>query len=298
MKDLSIVILNYNTEELLKNCLRSLTKIPESELSSEVIVADNGSTDGSVGMIKKEFPKITLVRNGANLGFATGNNRAIPFSSGRFVLFLNSDTLVPPKTLPYMVGFMDRSPKVGISTCLVELPNGEIDIDCHRGFPNPWSSLAYFSGLAKLFPKSAFFNQYHLGSLDLRTIHEIDACVGAFLLVRREVGEKVGWWDEEYFFYGEDLEICFRVKEAGYKVVYNPKVKIIHYKGATSGVRKESAQITKASANTKKMVIRSSIEAMRIFYQKHYLEKYPPLLTWLVFRALDIKYFLRLRGVK
>ena len=296
--DLSVIILNFNTSELLDGALSSLEKIDKDNFNFEVIVADNGSKDGSIEMVKKKHPKVILVDNKANLGFAAGNNRAVPKSRGRLVLFLNSDTIVPKETLPFMVDYMDRNLGVGISTCKLVLASGELDPDCHRGFPTPWNSLCYFSGLSKLFPKSVLFNSYHMGHSDMTKTHQIDACVGAFLLTRREVGEKVGWWDEDYFFYGEDLEFCYRVKNLGLKIMYVPQVFITHLKGASSGLRRETAKITRVSPEVRRKVAKASIDAMKIFYQKHYEDKYPKILKWLIFVILGIKYQLRLRGIK
>lgn len=296
-QDLSIIILNYNTKELLKNCLQSIYSIKD-KLSFEVIVADNGSHDGSLEMVKNDFHKVKVIDNEDNLGFAAGNNRGVPLSNGRFVLFLNSDTIVPSETLDYMVKFMDSDPSIGISTCQIDLKIGGLDLDSHRGFPTPWNSFCYFSGLAKIFPKSRVFNGYHLGHLDLKSVHEIDACVGAFLMIRREIGDKLKWWDEDYFFYGEDLDLCFRAKQLGYKIMYNPNVKIIHYKGASSGVRKESARFTTATDETRRRVAKASVDAMRVFYKKHYSSKYPYAINWFMNRVLDLKYQLRLRGIR
>ncbi|MGB9706634.1 MAG: glycosyltransferase family 2 protein [Microgenomates group bacterium] len=293
--DLSVIILNYNTKDLLKDCLRSIRNSQLAISNYEVMVVDNVSTDGSVEMVKKEFPWVKLIVSKKNLGFAGGNNLGVCQAKGRYILFLNPDTIVMPNTFREMIKFMDSHPNVGAATCKIELPTGKLDEACHRGFPTPWSAFCHFSGLEKLFPKSKIFAGYILGWKPLGKIHEIDSGTGAFLLVRRKVGEALGWWDEDYFWYGEDLDFCYRIKKAGWKIYYVPKVKIIHYKGVSSGIRKESQQIAKVKKETKIRTIKASTQAMRIFYKKHYFNKYPRFLTWLVLRGIDVLEKIRLK---
>ena len=285
--DLSIIILNYNTKDFLEDCLSSIRKAKTDRFRFEIIVVDNASTDGSPQMVKKQFPKIKLVANKKNLGFAAGNNLGVKKAKGRYLLFLNPDTIVRPNTFEEMIKFMDNHPDAGAATCKIELPNGKLDEACHRGFPTPWNAFCHFSGLEKLFPKSKIFASYTLGWNDLNKTHQIDAGVGAFLMVRREVGDEVGWWDEDYFWYGEDLDFCYRIKEKGWKIYYVPKVKIIHYKGVSSGIRKESKKISTASRETKIRSAKMSTEVMRIFYQKHCQDKYPKIINWLVFQGIN-----------
>lgn len=283
--DLSIVILNFNTSALLRNALNSLKDTKNIKL--QIIVVDNASSDDSVAMVNAEFKEVHLIASKKNLGFAGGNNLALPYLEGRFVLFLNSDTTTPADTLGYLVNYLDSHPDIGIITCRVDLKIGGMDLDCHRGFPTPWASLTNFVGLSKLFPKSKLFNQYHLGYLDLGTIHEVDAVTGAFLMVRKAAARDLGYWDDSFFFYGEDLDFCYRYKQAGWKIVYNPQVSIIHYKGASSGIKKESSNFTAAQIDTKRRIARESVRAMRIFYNKHYKTKYPWLLNQLIFASFN-----------
>ena len=178
--DVSIIIVNYNACEFLKRCIASLFDAISSEITYEVIIVDNASTDGSVEMVRKEFPKsVTLIDSKENLGFSKGNNLGIRHAKGRYLLFLNPDTEMQRKTLERMVSFMDSQKDVGAATCFVRLADGSIDDGSHRGFPTPWNAFTYFSGIAKLFPKSQFLNGYNLGWRDLDTVHEIDALVGA-----------------------------------------------------------------------------------------------------------------------
>jgi hypothetical protein len=198
-----------------------------------------------------------------------------------------------------VIGFMEKHPQAGAASCYLRLFNGEIDEACHRGFPTPWRAFCYFSGLAKIFPRSRFFSGYTLGYLrDSPKPHEIDSCSGSFLLVRRKVGEQVGWWDEDYFWYGEDLDFCFRIKKAGWKIYFIPQVKIIHYRGVTSGIKKHSQGLSKASKKTRLRAALASTEAMRIFYRKHYSLKYPSFFRRMIFLAIGVLEKYRVWSVK
>ena len=289
-KKLSVVIVNFNTKDLLNNCLNSLKK---TLLNLKIIVVDNASTDGSADLIKKEFKEIRLIESRENIGFSAANNLATGEIDTPYVLFLNPDTIVPSNTLEPLLEFMEKEQKTGALTCKVELADGSFDKDCHRGFPTPWASLTFFLGASRIFSRSKIFNRYHLGFLNLNTIHEIDSCAGSFMLVRREAGEEIDWWDKNFFFYGEDLDFCYRLKEKGWKIMYYPQVKITHLKGASSGLRKESKDVTTASKETKRRVALASIEAMKIFYQKHYSKKYPNFLNNLVMLAVNVKGYWR-----
>lgn len=296
--DLSIIILNYNTADLLRQCLLSITKSIIEKYKLEIIVIDNNSSDNSCEMIRREFPFVKLIQNSQNLGFAAGNNIGIKEAKGRYVLLLNPDTQVSPDTLFFMLNYFESHPEVGVATCRVELVSGKLDDACHRGFPTPWNASCHLSGLGKAFPKSSFFNGYHLGYKNINKVHEIDACVGAFMMVRREVGESIGWLDEDYFWYGEDLDFCYQAKSKGWKVMYVPEVKILHWKGAASGMKKESREVSTANSETRQRAIHASTEAMRIFYRKHYLNKYPWILTGLILTGISILERFRLLRTK
>src|SRR3989344_2651866 len=205
MIDLSIIIVSYNTSDFLKECLESIKKNTEG-VNYEIIVVDNASSDNSLQVLRAKFPDVLVIKKQENIGFSKANNLGIEKSKGRNVLFLNTDTVVYKDSLLGMVKFMDEHKEAGAATCKLVMPDGRLDDASHRGFPNPWNSLSYFFGLSKLFPKSRLFSGYSLGFMDFSNIHEIDACAGAFMMVRQQAGEKIGWWDEDYFFYGEDLE--------------------------------------------------------------------------------------------
>lgn len=292
--DLSVIILNYNTKDLLKDCLLSVKKAQASAVAYEIIVIDNGSSDNSAEMVEKEFPWVNLIKSEVNLGYAGGNNLGLKKVNGRYILFLNSDAQVRPDAFRKMISFMEGDLKIGACTPKVMLFKGGIDPDCHRGFPTPLASICYFFGLEKLFPKSRIFGQYHKFYLNLNFPHEIDAGFGTFMIVRAQVLKQVGGWDESYFFYGEDLDLFYRIKKAGWKVMFYPEPLAKHHKGASSGLRKESKTVTKASYNIRIKTARASTRAMEIFYRKFYQNKYPFWLTWLVILGIRIKGWLRI----
>jgi len=297
---LSIIIVSYNTKEFLRNCLVSILSTIKGELSYEVIVVDNASTDAPASVTsniihstssgqESQMSNLKFVQNKENLGFSRANNIGVKQARGRYLLFLNPDTIVYPNTLETMVDFMEKYKDAGAATCKVIMPNGEIDDASHRGFPTPWNSFAYFSAFAKVFPKSRLFGGYNLGWMDLGKTHEIDSCAGAFMIVRREAGQELQWWDEDYFFYGEDLDFCYKLKQKKWKIYYVPTALTLHYKGVSGGIKSVSKAITTADRKTKGLATRERFEAMKIFYNKHYLKKYPPFITWLVFCGINIK---------
>src|SRR3989344_8450090 len=212
MIELSIIIVSYNTKDFLRECIDSIKKNTKN-LNYEIIVVDNASSDNSLRMLEEKFPDVITIKSKDNIGFSKANNLGVEKSKGKYVLFLNPDTVIYKDSLSKMVKFMDEHEDVGAATCKLVTPGGKLDDAAHRGFPNPWNSFSYFLGLSKLFPKSKLFGGYNLGFLDLSNTHEIDACAGAFIIVRRLAGIQIEMWGGNYFFYGEDLEFCFRLKE-------------------------------------------------------------------------------------
>jgi len=281
VKKVSFIIVNYNTRELLEKCVGNLVGIYPVE---EIVVVDNGSTDGSPQMIKEKFgEKVILIETQDN-GLAAGNNLGYEKSTGDYLLYLGSDAFPRSEVINTLVGYMNEHIDCGICTAKLVLRDGSMDWDAHRGFPTPWSALTYFSHLNRVFPKSKVFNQYYLGYKDMAQPHEIDACICHFMFVRREVHSVVGKWDEDFFLFGEDIDFCYRTKQAGYKIMFLPQIEVLHYKGATIG-RKTARDIKVASQSDKQMkkrVTRESTRAMKLFYQKHYSNKYPKALTDLV----------------
>lgn len=292
--DLSIIILSYNTKQITLDAIASIeTNYPKEVAAGkfEVIVADNASTDGSLEAFREYKKKSTIasmhvVDNGGNIGFSKGNNKGVPFAKGKYVLFLNPDTIVYPKTLTSVLDFMEAHPEAGASSCKLINKDGEIDFNCHRGFPTPWNSFCYFSGLQKLFPKSRLFAGYTQGWQDMNTTHEVEAIEGAFMLMPYEVGKKVGWWDEDYFFYGEDLQFSYDIKKLGYKVYYLGEVSIMHIGGAASGIKKKTQNLTIANVEVKRKLQKARFEAMRIFYRKNYEKSYPVFVKWILFAGI------------
>lgn len=285
--DLCIVIVSHNTEALLDECLRSL-ETGGARPGTDIVVVDNASTDGTRTMVAERHPAVRHTANERNLGFAAANNRGLAGTSGRYALFLNPDTVVPVGTLDAMVEFMDSHPDAGASTCFVALPDGTLDDAAHRGFPTPWNALCHFSGLSRLRPRSRLFGGYNQGWKDMDVPHQIDALCGCFMLVRRAAGEPVGWWDEEYTFYGDDLDFCWRLRRAGWAVYFVPQVSILHYKGTSAGIRPESRARTTASLETRLWATRHRFEAMRIFYRKHLMSRYPRVVSAVVLTGIGL----------
>ena len=273
--DLTIVIVNYNTEKLTLECIDSVYK-SHLPYTFEIFVVDNHSSDNSIEAIKKRYPKVKLIENKENVGFSKANNQAIRQAQGRYVLLLNSDTILMENTLGVMTQYMDNHMDVGATGCEVLLPTGELDQACHRGFPTPQASFYYMSGLAKKYPNSPKYNSYHKSYLNMKEIHEIDCLVGAFMLVRKETIDQVGMLDEEFFMYGEDIDWCYRIKEAGWGIIYNPTVSIIHHKGASS--RKKPFKI-----------VYEFHRAMYLFHKKHYAKKYSIFVNGIVYAGIATK---------
>ena len=290
--DLSIIILNYNSRDYLKKCVESIGKSNIGNYQYEVIVVDNCSTDDSIKLAKQSKILNTkyLILN-TNQGFAHGNNQGLKEINPktRFVLFLNPDTIVQKYTFKKMIEFFDNNKDVDAATCQIDLAlTGKMQPECHRGFPTPWNSLCHFSGLSKLFPNSKLFSGYFLGHLDKSVPHQIDACVGAFLMVKRGVGNKVKWWNEKYFFYGEDLDFCYQLKQQNFNLYFNPNCKITHFQGVCSGLISKSKHLSKASRETKIKVAKASTQAMRIFYQENLFKNYSSFVRRLVMFGIKL----------
>lgn len=266
MADVSVVIVNYNTCALLRECLHHLCELDEAR---EIIVVDNASGDGSVEMVRSEFPGVQLVALEENRGLSAAYNCGVARAAAPFVLHLGSDAFPEAGTIAGLARYLSAQPDVAIATAQLRLRDGSLDRDAHRGFPTPWASFTHFSGLSKLFPRSPRFNRYFLGHLPTDEPHEIDLCISHFMFVRKSLFAEIGPWDEDYFLYGEDVDLCYRAKAAGYKVMYLPQFQALHYKGASIGVRQQSADISPASAETRRNTAAWSTDAMRLFYQKH-----------------------------
>ena len=292
MKKISVIIVSFNTSEILQECL---TNLDSAYKNLEIIVVDNASSDDSVSAVRTQFPQVILVVLPKNKGLAAGYNEGLARASGDYILYLGSDAFPKPGVLEGMISFMEADKKLGATTAKLVLRNGSLDMDAHRGFPTPWAAFTHFSKINHLFPKSIFFNSYFLGGSNMAVPHEIDLCIAHFMLVKRQVQNEVGLWDESFFVFGEYVDLCYGIKKAGWKLVYLPQFEVLHYKGFGIGIRKESKDISKASLETKKRMKRETTRAMKLFYEKHYTKVYPKSLTKIVLFGIDI--LSRLRSI-
>ncbi len=281
MVDLAIVIVNYNVSALLRRCLQTVFA-SRGDFTYAVSVVDNASRDDSVAMVRAEFPQVRLIANAENVGYPAGNNqglRALGIEGDqppRYVLLLNPDTELPPDALFAMLQFMDQNTDVGIVGPRLVLPTGQLDLACRRGFPSPTVSLYRFLGLSRLFPHSTRFGRYNMTFLDEHEQADVDSVVGAFMLVRGAAVRQVGLMDERFWMYGEDLDWAKRIKDAGWRVVYNPAVTVLHVKRASSRQNRQKTQY-------------EFYRAMPIFYYKHYRQQTPWWLHWLIIMGIGLK---------
>lgn len=253
---LSIIIVNYNVKYFLEQCLYSLRKATDS-INAEVIVIDNNSIDDSLPYLKPRFPEVAFHKTIANIGFAKACNIGLSYSSGDYVLFLNPDTIIAEDTFSKCIAFFERTPDCGALGIKMVDGTGEFLKESKRAFPSPMTSLYKLFGLGRVFPGSKIFNRYHLGHLDRNKNHEVDVLAGAFIMIRRSVLDEVGAFDEKFFMYGEDVDLSYRVQQAGYKNYYFSESTIIHFKGEST---------KRSSLN----YVRMFYNAMSIFVRKHY----------------------------
>lgn len=256
MVKLSVIIVSYNVKYFLEQALQSVQKALEG-MAGEVWVVDNDSDDDSAGLVRKRFPKVHLIANEKNEGFAKANNRALNQCNGEYVLLLNPDTVVEEDTFKKVVTFMDEHPEAGGVGVKMLDGKGNFLKESKRGFPSPRVAFFKAFGFASLFPRSAVFARYYLGHLSHEETQEVEVLAGAFMLIRKKVLDEVGLLDETFFMYGEDIDLSFRIIQAGYKNYYYPHTRIIHYKGEST---------KKGSLNYVRMFYR----AMAIFYKKHF----------------------------
>lgn len=281
MKKVSIIISNTNTRDVLRECLKNLDElIRKDKQNLEVLVADNNSDDGSPEMVRKEFPWVTLIST-PNYGLANGCNLGADKATGEFLLFLGEDGFPRKNTIPGLIDYMEEHPEVGLATARLVLRDGSPDMDVHRRFPTPASSFARLFMLSKIFPKVKMFNTYFMLDQDHSKEHEIEMCITHFMFIPRHVFDEVeGYDDKNYFVYGEDADICYKIKQAGYKLMYLPQFEAGHYKGVSFGTRKETADIAPKALAWKNFMHFNSTRAMRVFVKKFYKDKYPAPLVW------------------
>ena len=269
---LTVVIVNYNVKHFLEQCLHSVEKAIQN-ISAEVYVVDNNSVDGSNGMLIHKFPWVKLIANKHNLGFSKANNQAIRKAKGEYVLLLNPDTVVEEDTFEKVVEFMDEHPEAGGLGVKMIDGKGKFLPESKRGLPTPWVAFYKIFGLSSIFKKSKVFGKYHLSYLSDNEIHEIDVLAGAFMLMRKATLDKVGLLDEDYFMYGEDIDLSYRITKGGYKNYYFPETTIIHYKGEST---------KKGSLN----YVRMFYTAMIIFARKHFSKQYAGLFSFFIHLAI------------
>jgi GT2 family glycosyltransferase len=254
--DLSVIIVSYNVKYFVEQCLHAVVK-SSAGISCEIFVVDNNSADGSSQMIRERFPMVRLISNSANAGFARANNQAIKIAKGRYVLLLNPDTVVQEDTFEKCLAFMNEHPDVGCLGVKMIDGKGHFLPESKRALPTPAVAFYKIFGLSALFPRSRRFGRYHLGYLDRDSIHDVDVISGAFMLLRNSALKRTGFLDEDFFMYGEDIDLSYRMKLAGFRNVYFPGTTIIHYKGEST---------RKGSINYVLMFY----QAMIIFARKHF----------------------------
>jgi len=275
---LRIVIVNYNVRFFLAQCLESVRAAAEKAAPHEVevVVVDNCSVDGSAEMVAKRFPDVTYIQNKENVGFSRANNQAMRTCNAEYVLLLNPDTLIEEDTLVKCIQFMDAHPECGGLGVRMIDGNGKFLRESKRGLPTPWVAFYKIFGLSVLFPKSPVFSRYHMGHLDEYQTHPVEILAGAFMMMRMDLLHKIGYLDEDYFMYGEDIDLSHRIRLAGYENYYFPETSIIHYKGEST---------KKSSINYVFVFYR----AMIIFARKHFSKSHAGLFSALIHLAIYVR---------
>lgn len=282
MADVTIVILSFNTATLTIRAVESCLALHSPDI--QVVVVDNASTDDTVPALQKLLKKekrLSLLTLKENLGFAAGNNAALKSIQTPYTFLLNSDAYFSPDfQLDVLLTYMNDHDDVGVVSPFVQLPTGQLDPASHRGFPTPWNAVCYFSGLETVTKNTRFapwFGGYHQTWKDRTTVHDIEACTGAAMLVRTKAIEEVGLFDEAFFMYGEDLDWCYRFWQKNWKIVFYPDEIVMHDKHS-SGLKKGHSHSRHAF-----------YEAMKLFYKKHYRDRYPSFVYTLTMFGIDIK---------
>jgi len=272
---LSIIIVNYNVCYFLEQALMSVIKATKN-IDAEIIVVDNNSVDGSISLVQQKFPEVHLIENKENQGFSKANNQAIRIANGEYILLLNPDTVVEEETLLKCCQFMDaHSDAGGLGVKMVD-GQGNFLPESKRGLPTPWVAFYKIFGLSKLFPKSKTFGKYHLTYLDKDQNHQVEVLSGAFMFMRKNVLDQIGLLDEDYFMYGEDIDLSYRILKGGYKNYYLADTRIIHYKGEST---------KKTSVN----YVFVFYKAMIIFAQKHFSSNHAGIFSFLIHLAIYLR---------
>ncbi len=270
---LSVVIVSYNVKFYIEQCIKSILR-SNVDFSYDIWVVDNVSSDDSVSYLKVRFPEVHFIVNKENVGFSRANNQAIAVSRSEYVLLLNPDTIVGEHVLSECVHFMDAHPQAGATGVAMLKDDGGFAWESRRGLPTPFTAFCKMSGLCALFPKSRLFGRYYMRYLDENQVNEIEVISGAFNMLRRSVLNKVGFLDEDFFMYGEDIDLSYRILKGGYHNYYLP-VQILHYKGEST--KKSSFRY-----------VHVFYDAMLIFFNKHYRDSHK-FLGWLVRLAVVVR---------
>ena len=273
--DITIVIVNYKVKEYIANLLNSVSKAKQ-DFNIQTIVVDNNSGDNSVEYLKDRFPEVTYIANDENLGFGKANNQAIKIAEGTYTLIINPDTLVSEDTFSTLIQHMIKHPKCGAAGCKILNPDGTFAPESRRSVPTIWSSFSRVLGLNSLFPKSKLFNQYNMSWMDEDQQVEVPVLSGSFMFWRTKVLKELGGFDERFFMYGEDIDLCYRIEETGYSIHYVPETSIIHYKGEST-----------RKGDLKYIWIFN--KALYQFFEKHYSSKYSFLFKILIYSAIWLK---------
>ncbi len=278
---LSVVIVTYNSESTIESCLTALIQSLKS-IKTEIIVVDNNSKDSTSQIISKDFPQVKLIQNSENLGFGKANNLALKKAQGEFILILNPDAIVNEKTIAALLKNIKKNEKFGFVTPRLTLKNGEIDPACKRSFPTPEVSFYKMFLLHKFFPKSPKFTAYNLSTYPEKDSFTVDSISGAFMLCRKSLLEEIGYFDEDYFMYGEDLDFCLRAKKAGFENAYFGEIEVTHLKSVSS----------KNLTNIKALF--EFYKAMLIFYNKHFAQKYSLGIGFIVYIGVIVSFLAKL----
>jgi GT2 family glycosyltransferase len=273
----SVLVVSYNVRELLLDTLQALFASRDVDL--EVVVVDNASEDGSAEAVEERYPHVRVIRMRSNVGFGRANNAGFGECHGRFVLLLNPDVLAAPDCVARLADFLLVHSEAGAVGPKLTRPDGGLDLAARRSFPSPMVALYRILGLSRLFPNSRRFGRYNLSHVSPDQLQEIDAGTGACLMLRRAAIERVGFFDPDFFMYGEDLDLCYRIKEGGWKVYYLPSATAIHVKGA-------------ASRQYTQRMLWQFHSAMWTFHDKHYADDLPAFGNGLIWAGIWLRWLI------
>lgn len=277
---LSILIVNWNTKDLLRRCLESIRENPAS-CDTEIIVVDNASSDGSASMVSAEFGDVTLLANSKNTGYAEGNNKGLEITTGDYILLLNPDTEVRPGALDTMLEFLQSHSDAAAVACRLVHPDGRTQSSC-RGFPEPWSILFEYMRLSRLFPKNRRFGTYRMTYFDYSEESEVDQPMASCMMIPAKTFESIGVFDVNFPIYFNDVDWCYRAKSQGKKIYFTPNAEVIHHVGGST-------------RQVKPAMIVESHKSLKKFYNKHYRKKIPALLYMLIMSAISASSFFQSR---